>query len=94
MDGRINNIQSISIDLKESQSCLNHKIDNLDSKFTDLEAKNATRHIDFSRNLNMISDKPDYLRIDVNGLTVKTVKTDTNIIQFEKLLKEKKKKQG
>lgn len=45
-------------------------------------------------NFLTLSGKVDDLQIDINTLTAKTAKTDTKVIQFERLLSSSDKKQG
>lgn len=44
-----------------------------------------------NNNFGKLSNKIDDLQIDVNTLTAKTAKTDTKVIQFERLLNDDKK---
>ena len=45
-------------------------------------------------NFSTLNGKMDDLQIDINNLTAKTAKTDTKVIQFERLLSGSGKKQG
>lgn len=45
-------------------------------------------------NFSTLNGKVDDLQIDINTLTAKTAKTDTKVIQFERLLSGSDKKQG
>ncbi|MCM8710491.1 hypothetical protein M2651_05560 [Clostridium sp. SYSU_GA19001] len=54
----------------------------------ELAVSNTSKSL--SENFIKLNNKVDDLQIDVNTLTSKTAKTDTKVIEFERLLNEKK----
>ncbi len=70
-------MQEDIVELKQGQTRLERKLDEVSNKLDDLEVKNAERHIEISSKLDRISD-------DVEFIKHKEFENEQNIFKLKK----------
>lgn len=88
-------------EMQEGFSSVNNRIDKVESEVTktNVTIENDIKpriealfdgYIQTSESINELSDKVDEVQSDINRLTIKTLRTESNIIDINKIIKKNK----